>query len=154
MYNLIDKIKENTKIFIKKNEYTILTKTWYSILEDPQVEYIKCELTKNQVLVIIPSDNYIYIGSVIDNLDYVRLNDHQLKYRNTIFNKSGEGHQYIKNIEFGNPENVEGKCIFEDYESEENIISLGVLTEGNVHADVYAEILKMDDIEIVDNLKF
>ena len=69
-------------------------------------------------------------------------------------NKSGEGHQYIKNIEFGNPENVEGKCIFEDYESEDNIISLGVLTEGNVHADVYAEILKMDDIEIADNLKF
>ena len=37
--------------------------------------------------------------------------------------KTGDGHQFIKDIEFGNENEVEGKCIFEDYEAENNIIS-------------------------------
>jgi hypothetical protein len=53
-------------------------------------------------------------------------------------------------IEFGNEEEVEDNCIFEDYESDSNIISLGILTDkNNIKADVYAEILKLDDIKII-----
>jgi hypothetical protein len=67
-----------------------------------------------------------------------------------VFNKTGEGHQLITNIEFGNEDEVEGKCIFEDYESGNNIISLGVLPDkGNIKADVLADILNIDDIKIV-----
>ena len=64
-----------------------------------------------------------------------------------IFNKTGEGHQFIKEIEFGNKNEVEGKCIFEDYELNNYIISLGIL-ENNIKADVYASIINMNDIEI------
>lgn len=66
-----------------------------------------------------------------------------------LFSKTGEGHQYITNIEFGNEDEVEGKCIFEDYEAENNIISLGILPDReNEKADVYADILSIEDIEI------
>ena len=52
-------------------------------------------------------------------------------------------------IEFGNEDEVEGKCIFEDYESENNIISLGILPDKeNLKADVYADILSKEDIEV------
>lgn len=149
MKNLIKKIRENKKILIKNKEYVIKTKTWYSIEEDESASYIKCELTGNKVLVIIPDDELVYIGEVITNLNYERLNDNQIKFNNTIFNKTGDGHQFITNIEFGKEDEVEGKCIFEDYEAEENIISLGILPEEeNKRADVLADILTLEDIVV------
>lgn len=149
MKNLIKKLTENKKILIKNKEYVIKTKTWYSIEEDESASYIKCELTGNKVLVIIPDDELVYIGEVITNLNYERLNDNQIKFNNTIFNKTGDGHQFITNIEFGKEDEVEGKCIFEDYEAEENIISLGILPEEeNKRADVLADILTLEDIVV------
>lgn len=149
MKSLINKINENQKISIKGKEYIIKTKTWYSIEEDKTVLYIKCELSEDNVLVIIPDDELVYIGKAIENMNYERLSKDRIKYNNNIFNKTGEGHQFITNIEFGNENIVEGKCIFEDYEYENNIISLGILTDkGNVRADIYADILNIEDIKI------
>ena len=73
----------------------------------------------------------------------------KIKYNNILFNKTGEGHQFIRKVEFGNKEEIEGECIFEDYESKENIISLGILPDkGNIRADVFADILSIEDIKI------
>lgn len=149
MKSLINKINENSKIIIKGKEYIIKTKTWYSLEEDKTISYIKCELSDDNVLVIIPDDELVYIGKVIENMNYERLSKDIIKYNNTTFNKTGEGHQFITEIEFGNEDLVEGKCIFEDYEAENNIISLGILTDkGNIRADVYADILDIEDIRI------
>lgn len=146
--NLINQINENIKILIKGKEYTVLTKAWYSILEDSTVEYVKCELTNQQVLVISPGDDLMYLGRVIPNFEYERLNEKQLKYHDMLFNKTGEGHQYIKKIEFGKKENIEGECLFEDYEADNFIISLGVMLNDSSRADVLAEILDVNDITI------
>lgn len=149
MEELINKLKENTKIIIKTEEYTVKTKTWYSIKEDEATLYIKCELSNDKVLVIIPEDELIYIGKVIENMSYERIEKDKIKYNNILFNKTGKGHQFIRKIEFGNKEKIEGKCIFEDYESKENIISLGILPDkGNIRADVFADILSIEDIKI------
>lgn len=149
MKNLISKLNKNTQIIIKAEEYTVKTKTWYSIEEDRTSSYIKCELSNNKVLVIIPDDELIYIGRIIENMTYEKISENEIKYNDTLFNKTGEGHQFIKKIEFGNEDEVEGKCIFEDYESENNIISLGILPDKeNLKADVYADILSKEDIEV------
>lgn len=77
------------------------------------------------------------------------MSEDRIKYNDTLFSKTGEGHQFITKIEFGNEDEVEGKCIFEDYETENNIISLGILTDKeNARADVYADILSKADIEV------
>ena len=149
MEKLISRLKQNTQIIIKNEEYVVKTKTWYSIEEDETASYIKCELSNNKILVIIPDDELIYIGEVIEDLKFERISEDEIKYNNIIFNKSGEGHQFVTNIEFGNEDEVEGKCIFEDYEAENNIISLGILIDKeNVRADVYADILNIEDIEV------
>lgn len=149
MKNLIDKLNQNTKIIIKSEEYIVKTKTWYSIKEDETALYVKCELDNNKVLVIIPDDELIYIGKVIEDMKYERISENEIKYNNIVFTKTGEGHQFITSIEFGDRNQVEGKCIFEDYESENNIISLGILPDKeNVKADVYADILNFEDIEV------
>jgi hypothetical protein len=149
MEELINKLKENTKIIIKTEEYTVKTKTWYSIKEDEATLYIKCELSNDKVLVVIPEDELIYIGEVIENMSYEKIVEDKIKYNNILFNKTGEGHQFIRKVEFGNKEEIEGECIFEDYESKENIISLGILPDkGNIKADVFADILSIEDIKI------
>ena len=149
MEKLISRLIENTQINVKGEEYIVKTKTWYSIEEDEITSYVKCELSNNKVLVIIPDDELIYIGRVIENMRYVKISEDTIKYNDKLFRKAGEGHQFITKIEFGNKDEVEGKCIFEDYESENNIISLGILPDKkNVRADVYADILSIEDIEI------
>ena len=149
MKNLISKLEKDSKIKIKGQEYIVKTKTWYSIEEDNNTKYIKCELSNNKALVIIPDDELIYIGEVIKNMKYNRISEDKISYNNKIFHKTGEGHQFIEKIEFGNKDEVEGKCIFEDFELGNNIISLGILTElGNIRADVYADILDIEDIVI------
>ncbi len=97
---------------------------------------------------IIPEDNFMYIGQVIENMKYEKLSEDTIKYNHIIFTKTGEGHQFITNVEFGNKDEVEGKCIFEDYEAENNVISLGILTDENKRADVYADIIQIEDIQI------
>ncbi|MBQ7409870.1 MAG: hypothetical protein IJW20_00615 [Clostridia bacterium] len=149
MENLINNIKQNTILIIKDFEYVVKTKTWYTIEEDKSASYIKCELNNNKVLVIIPDDNLIYIGEAFENLNYERLTENQIKYKNMIFTKTGEGHQVITNVEFGTEDEIEGKCVFEDYEAEENIISLGILTDKeNKVADVLADIIDLNEIQI------
>lgn len=149
MENLISRLNKNTQIIIKGEEYTVKTKTWYSIEEDKTASYVKCELSNNKVLVIIPDDELIYIGKVIENMKYEIISEDGIKYNEKLFNKTGEGHQFIRKIEFGNEDEVEGKCIFEDYEFENNIISLGILPDKeNLKADVYADILSKEDIEV------
>ena len=148
MERILAGLKENIKIIIKGKEYIVKTKTWYSIVEDENASYIKCELSDGKVLVIIPDDDLIYIGSIIDNMNYERISDDIIKYKGIEYTKSGNGNQYIKNVEFGNIDEVEGKCIFEDYEAKNNIISLGVLPEeDNRRADVFADIIDLDDID-------
>lgn len=149
MEKLIIYLKQDVHIIIRGEEYIVKTKTWYSIEEDETAAYIKCELSGNRMLVIIPDDELVYIGKVIENMQYERISEEVIKYENIEFTKTGDGHQFVKNIEFGNENEVEGKCIFEDYESENHIISLGILPDkDNVRADVYADIIEIGDIEV------
>lgn len=150
MKDLINNLKENVQIQIKGKGYIVKTKTWYSLEEDKAASYIKCELSNDKVLVVIPDDELIYLGTVIENMNYERISSDTITYNNMLFNKTGEGHQFITKIEFGNEKEIEGKCIFEDYESEDNIISLGILSDkDNIRADVYADILNIDDIKVI-----
>ena len=147
MKELISKIKKDTAISIKGVKYNVKTKTWYSIEEDKNAVYLKCELSNNKVLVIIPDDELIYIGEVIENMQYERISENEIRFENRIFHKTGDGNQFILNIEFGEKDQVEGKCNFEDYENENNIISLGILTDKeNKRADVFAEILNLEEL--------
>jgi len=150
MDELINNLNLNTKIQIKDEIYEVKTKTWYSIEEDTKASYIKCELSNNKVLVIIPDDDLIYVGNIVEEMDYERISNETIKYEDKIFTRTGDGHQFITKIEFGSKDEVEGKCIFEDYESDNNIISLGILPEkDNLRADVFANILDLNDINII-----
>lgn len=149
MKEIIENIRKNNVIVIKNKKYTVKSKTWYSIVEDESASYIKCELSEDKVLVIIPSDNIIYVGEVIENMNYQKIDDETIEYKNERFIKVGDGHQYIKNIEFGDENLIEGKCTFADYDGENHVISLGYLEDKKIEADVYALKLVASDIEFI-----
>ena len=116
MEELINNIKENAKIIINGKEYIVKTKTLYGIEEDEEAYYYKCIMNTGDTLVIIPDDNLLYIGKEIEDMKYERPAIDTLMYDEKIYHKTGEGNQYIKNIKFGT--DVEGKCVFEDFESD------------------------------------
>lgn len=146
MEELINNIKENAKIIINGKEYIVKTKTLYGIEEDTEAYYYKCIMKTGDTLVIIPDDNLLYIGKEIENLEYRRTEESTLIYNGKVFVKTGDGNQFIKNIEFG--ENVEGKCIFEDFVGIKQIISLGYLPDEDRRADILADILDINNIKI------
>ena len=151
MKSLINNIKIGAKILIKGKEYTVKTKTWYSIYEDNTVSYIKCVLSNNKTLLIIPSENLIYLDEEIDSNKYKELSENEILYKNTVFKLIGEGHQFIKNIEFGDINQIEGECIYKNYEADGNNISLGILPDkGNIRADVFSRLISYNDIKIIN----
>ena len=147
MEELINNIKENVKININGNDYIVKTKTLYGIEEDEDAYYYKCILNTGDTLVIIPDDDLIYIGKEIENLKFRRPEESVLFYNENLFVKVGDGNQFIKNIEFGT--GIEEKCIFEDFVSQDQIISLGYLPDEERRADILADIIDIKNIKVV-----
>ena len=147
MEELINNIKENVKININGKDYIVKTKTLYGIEEDEDAYYYKCILNTGDTLVIIPDDDLIYIGKEIENLKFRRPEESVLFYNENLFVKVGDGNQFIKNIEFGT--GIEEKCIFEDFVSQDQIISLGYLPDEERIADILADIIDIKNIKVV-----
>lgn len=147
MEELINNIKENVKININGKDYIVKTKTLDGIEEDEDAYYYKCILNTGDTLVIIPDDDLIYIGKEIENLKFRRPEESVLFYNENLFVKVGDGNQFIKNIEFGT--GIEEKCIFEDFVSQDQIISLGYLPDEERRADILADIIDIKNIKVV-----
>ena len=147
MEELINNIKESVKININGKDYIVKTKTLYGIEEDEDAYYYKCILNTGDTLVIIPDDDLIYIGKEIENLKFRRPEESVLFYNENLFVKVGDGNQFIKNIEFGT--GIEEKCIFEDFVSQDQIISLGYLPDEERRADILADIIDIKNIKVV-----
>ena len=138
MEELINNIKENVKININGKDYIVKTKTLYGIEEDEDAYYYKCILNTGDTLVIIPDDDLIYIGKEIENLKFRRPEESVLFYNENLF---------VKDIEFGT--GIEEKCIFEDFVSQDQIISLGYLPDEERRADILADIIDIKNIKVV-----
>ena len=145
---LVKKLSENIKITVKGEEYIVISKAFYTIEEDNNVEYIKCKLNKHKMLVIIPSDELMYIGFEDNNLGWKLLDDENILVNGIKYKKVGAGNQIVKSVEFGEDKYVEKECDFIDYEAEDGktVISLSVLKENNERSDIIAEIISLDDL--------
>lgn len=148
---LINKIKENTILDINEKIYKVVSKVFYTVKSDSEVEYVKCKLDTYDVLVIIP-DELVYLGKVIDNMQYEEIENGKILYNGKEYISTGSDYQLAKKIEFGNKVNTEGECQYWDYENEDTntIISLAILTENNKRADILANIIDIKDIKIVN----
>ncbi len=146
MQDLIDKIITNKRIKINDNEYDVQSLTKYNTIEKEDEVYYKAVLS-NHVILVILDDEVSYIGKIVENLNYKE----ELKYLVYEGNKYkflGSGNQKVLEIIFGT--NVEEECFYKDYEFEDNIISLGILTtKDNEKADVLAKYIYNSEIKVI-----
>ena len=151
MYNkFIEDIKYKSCIQIKGKKYIVYSKTHYTTKSDNSY-YVKIKLSEDKILLIIPDDELICLGEVIENMQYKQIDNDTISFREEIYKKVGNDYQLVKEIEFGDSTNVEEECEFIDYESENGnkTISLGILKPSNERADVYANVIDIEDIKFI-----
>lgn len=147
---LIEKIKNNTELIIEAKHYKVLSKTFYITKNDTEHAYVKCKLSENKVLVIIPIDKMMYLGEINNHLEIITLDSNTIEYNSKVYHKVTEDYQLVKKIDFGIDTDIEKECAFIDYESEDNtsIISFGTL-ENNIQADIIGTIFDISKIELL-----
>lgn len=150
MFNLIDSIKETTRIQIRDTFYQVLAKVIYVTESETQHWYAKIQLENHYVLVISPFDNYMYFGFVGDAMDCSFPTPDTIVYDGDLYEKDADDYQIVKNFVFGDCLNMEGEVRFSDYSYHNKIISLGQITRTGQRADVYAEILTLNEVKIIN----
>ena len=143
---LINNIIDKKKVLINNIKYNVLSLTKYYTLEDKNEIYYKAVLSGHKILVIL-DDEVSYLGEIVPNLNYVKNQDGTITYNNRVYKLVGKGNQKVIEKIFGADEMIEKDCLFTDYECDENVISLGILTDKNNEiADVVAKYISKSEI--------
>lgn len=149
MFKLIEAIKENSKIRVQDKEYNVLAKVFYVTESETKNWYAKIQLENHYVLVISPYDDFMYFGYVGDAMPCEFPSPETLEFEGNIYKKDADDYQIVKQFVFGNCLTMEGEVLFSDYNYDDKIISLGLVTRTGQRADVYAKVIEMGDIEVI-----
>ena len=149
MFKLIDSVKENSKIRVHGRDYKVLAKVFYVTESETQKWYAKIQLENHYVLVISPYDDYMYFGYVGEAMKCGFPSPDALEFEGDVYKKDADDYQIVKQFVFGNCLTMEGEVQFSDYSYENKIISLGLITRTGKRADVYAEVIDIEDVEVI-----
>lgn len=150
MKNLIN-LKQNSLIEIDGKTYEVLTKTTY-VTNSSTDEYIKYILSEHNILVVIPTDEMIYLGKIVSDFESKTTFSNTINYEGIQFEKVASDYQLVKSVDYGNPQDVEGEVIWADYASDnklETYISCAWVPKTNSRADIVGTILEAKDIKIL-----
>lgn len=154
MFELIESIKEGAKLRLpgRKREYTVLSKALYVTEKETGEWYARIQIEWNLVLVIYPFQDYMYFGyNGEEAMDDFYLEPDEFEYEGNIYNKCAKDYQIVKKIVFGDYELAEGETSFLDYRCGDKVISLRIVWKTGKRRDVYGEIIKPKDIQVVNN---
>ncbi len=146
---LLDKITEGASVKINGDGYKILGKVFYVTQGDPKSSYAKILLENHYVLVLVPSEKVAYFGKNKGRLAEFDLYPSKVEFEGKLYNQINHDYQIATQIVFGSPLEVEGEVEFWDYEVENLIISVAVVSRDKKRADVVAQYIPYDNIEIV-----
>ena len=143
-------LSQNQKISIKNEQFEVLSKTSYITATSSDM-YFKYILSGHKILVVIPTDNMIYLGKIVKEFENNQTFSDSIDYDNHTYFKVASDYQIVKCVEFGNPQDVEGEVLWADYlceEIPETYISCAYVPKTNSRADIVGEIITADDISI------
>lgn len=147
--NLLKKITVNSVIEYSERKYRVLGKVIYATQNDPSSIYVKILLEGHHVLVIVPADKIAYFGENVGELSEFNLFPQNVKFRDRQYTQVNSDYQIVLGIEFGSPLEVEGEVEFWDYEADDEIISIAVVSRNKTRADVVAKYISFNDINIL-----
>jgi hypothetical protein len=137
MEYLQDIIKKGTTLTIFGENYEVLSKTRYFSRGARDEFYYKISLSQGKVLIVFENATIIYFGEKIDIKDSVDFDGaDKITFQNEEFKKAADDYQFVDRIEFGDSKNSEPECRFIDYETEDKLLSLGLISYSNERSDV------------------
>jgi hypothetical protein len=142
------KIVENSSVVINGTSYKVLGKAEYATQNDENSTYLKILLEDHFVLVLVPSEEIAYFGRNEGRLTEFDGQKDFVSFKNKKYKQVNHDYQVVINLAFGSPLTVEGEVEFWDYEVDNSIISVAVVSRTKERADVVAEYITYSDIDI------
>ncbi len=148
--DIIEKITDGSSVVIGDKTYKVLGKAWYATQEDTKTKYVKVLLENHYVLVLMPSDNIAYLGHNEGKIAAFDGFGEAIKFSGREHKRVAHGYQIVLEIEFGSPLEVEGECEFWDYEAEDSLVGIAVLSRNKKRADILANYVDFSDIKVLE----
>lgn len=144
----LEQIIEGCHIVIDDIEYRVLGKTFYVTEKAPTDTYAKILLDNHNVLVISPSDEIAYFGKNEGHIQEFDSYPETVVYRGVKYKMINHDYQIVSCIEFGSTLEIEGEVEYWDYEMNDMIVSIAVVSRTKKRADVVARYLSLDQISV------
>jgi hypothetical protein len=119
--------------------------------------YYKLVMKDNSYLLIVPSEEIIYFSEKY--LQKFDIHDDLIGQESLIYNdeeyicENKDDYQYVERLIFGNFRDLEGEVKFSDYilkdHPDKRILSLGWFMKNGERADLMAERIEIDNIQIL-----
>lgn len=151
MKNLVN-LKQNSHIKINNTTYEVLSKTSYMTMSSQDV-YYKYILTDHNILVVIPTDEVVYMGKIVEDFEQGLNFSQTITYEGNVYEQVASDYQVVKSVEYGNPQEVEGEVVWADYQNEDieqTYISCAWVYKTNKRADIVGTMLTPEQIQLVD----
>lgn len=142
----LNKVVEGSNIVIDNLSYKVLGKTFYVTEKDCSETYAKILLNDHNVLVVSLTDGVAYFGKNKGRLIEFDGYPETVNYDGAKYEKVSHDYQIVTKIEFGSPLEVEGEVEYWDYEADDKIISIAVVSRTKERADIVARYLSFDQI--------
>ncbi|GHU40027.1 hypothetical protein FACS1894190_06410 [Spirochaetia bacterium] len=148
MADFLKQIIEGSTIGYDGKKYKVLGKAVYTTKNDPLSIYAKILLENHHVLVIAPADNIAYFGKNVGELSEFSTFAQNVSYQGKEYSRKDSDYQIVLNLEFGSPIEVEGEVKFWDYEVDDEIISIAIVSMDKTRADVVAKYISFSDLTV------
>ena len=150
MFELINRIHEGSVLEINERKYRVLAKVKYVTESETSNWYAKIQLENHFVLVVAPFDNYMYFGHIGKPYPCDFPAPNSIEYNGKTYSKDAEDYQIVKEFVFGDFLTMEGEVRYADFSCGDSLISLGAIVRTQERADVYAEVIGLENIIVVE----
>lgn len=146
MKSVLSDIKLNSVLEIQGQNYTVLGKGFY--VSNDSDSYYKIFMSGHNVLIFSAyDDNEIGLGHIVPDLPYSVPFPEKIEFNSKTFTLDCTGHQVTSEVFFGE---TEGDCDFWDYKSGDETVSVAILSNGGMRADVHSKIIPIQDVKIIN----
>lgn len=146
----IENLSSHNKLLVKGCTKSIASVVKYCTYEEPTSYYFKIMTDDHYVLVVSLNENYAYYGTIIPKVTASFLKKKYITYKGNKFTKTNSGYQVVDRIILGDSRIIEGEVSFVDFSCEKlaQIISAAIVSRTGKRADVLAEIIDINDLDI------
>lgn len=150
MINLVNSIKEGSRVQIGDSIFVPKAKAIYATVSNPESWYAKVLFDQHRVLVVSPHDDYMAYGTIKESLECNVPGPTVLSYDGDNYQKEVDDYQIVLSLDFGNPLEIEGEVLFSDYTSGDKVISIGVIARTGERADMFGSVISIEDVKVLE----